>query len=324
MNKPPKGNEDREFWKPRNAEQAKWLELLSRGDRVGIRYLQAVQLQRKRKLTKAEREFLAEFEADRKRILRDPELALDRGFEMAYHGIMLLESVLHEKRRPSKREIDVPAAYNAICFLSMLAADLREDFVRYAEDGSAFARHTIFREGKALASAFSRLAIAQPELFWEIAERSLPMPSLRGRNPAFTCDAEAVAQAVHLAERHHASNIHDNRSRMGALCHQFVAEIVDLVEAARLEAGEKGHTASEWFNFPELKGNARAWWKAELKQWVHREFERMKKNPRRNPALWQELDKLTDHGTDSAKRAALEKYCFNKLEQVAGKAVTNG
>jgi hypothetical protein len=45
----------------------------------------------------------------------------------------------------------------------------------------------------------------------------------------------------------------------------------------------------------------------------------MKKNPRRNPALWQELEKITDHGTDSAKRAAFEKYCFNKLEQIAGK-----
>jgi hypothetical protein len=103
-----------------------------------------------------------------------------------------------------------------------------------------------------------------------------------------------------------------------------VAHIVDLAEACRQEAGEMGHTNSKWWNFPELKGNAKAWWKVELKRWVDREFEKMKKNPRRNPALWQELEKLTDHGTDSAKRAAFEKYCFNKLEQIAGKpAVRN-
>jgi hypothetical protein len=106
---------------------------------------------------------------------------------------------------------------------------------------------------------------------------------------------------------------------LGALCHQFVAEIVDLRVACYLEAREKGHADSEWFNLPELKGNAKAWWKGGIKERVHKEFDWMKKNARRNPALWQELEKVTDHGTDSAKRAALEKYCFNKLEQIAGK-----
>jgi hypothetical protein len=202
-----------------------------------------------------------------------------------------------------------------------LAVKLRRDFVRYAEDGSAVAAHFIFSQGKELAEAFSRLAIACPEIFREFAERSLTMPSLRARNPAFTCDAEAIIAAIHLAEKHHASNVHDNRSRIGALCHQFVARIVDLIEACRLEARQKGDKESEWFDYPELKGNAKAWWKREVKGWVHREFEKMKKNPRRNPALWQELEKLTDRGTDSAKRAAFEKYCFNKLEQIAGKSV---
>ena len=50
----------------------------------------------------------------------------------------------------------------------------------------------------------------------------------------------------------------------------------------------------------------------------------MKANPRYNPALWEELEKVTAHGTDSAKRVALEKYCFNRLEQIAGKTVTSG
>lgn len=298
------------------------MELSSRGDRVGIRYLRVRELKRKRKLSKAERKFLAEFSEDRERIRRDPDSVWKEGFDLAHRGILLLNMLLHEKPVQGvedMKDVADAAAYNAMTVLWGLAVDLRNDFVRYAEDGSAIAAHFVFSQGKELAEAFSRLSIAYPENFREIAERSLTMPSLRARNPSFTCDAEAIIAAIHLAEKHHASNVHDNRSRIGALCHQFVAHIVDLVEACRLEAKQKGHTDSKWWNFPELKGNAKAVWKAELKKWVDREFEKMKTNPRRNPALWQELEKLTDHGTDSAKRAALEKYCFNKLQQIAGK-----
>ena len=324
MSKSSKRDSDEDFLKPRNAEDAKWMELMNRHDIVGIRYLRVGQLKRKRKLNKAERKFLAEFEADRKKIMRDPDAVWKKGFDLAHRGILLLNMLLYEKGLQNYPGIKDMSAYNAMTTLWGLGVDLREDFVRYAEDGSAFAAHFIFSQGKELASAFSRLAIAYPEHFRKFAERSLTMPSLRGRNPAFTCDAEAIIAAIHLAEKHHASNLHDNRSRIGALCHQFVAHIVDLVEACRLEARQKGHTDSKWWNFPELKGNAKAVWKAELKEWVNREFEKMKKNPRRNPALWQELEKLTDNGTESAKRAALEKYCFNKLEQIAGKASLAG
>lgn len=319
MSKSTKRAADKDFWKPRNAEDAKWMELMNRGDFVGMRYVQVARLKRKRKLNPVERKFLAEFEADRKKIISDPEAVWKQGFELASRGILLLNMLLYEKRLQNIPETKDAAAFNAISVLSGLAIDLREDFVRYAEDGSEYACHVIFREGKALASAFARLAIAYPEHFQKFAEKSLTMPSLRGRNPAFTCDAEAIIAAIHLAEKHHASNVHDNRSRIGALCHQFVAEIVDLVEACRLDARQRGDTHSEWWNLPELKGNAKAWWQAELKQRVHREFGWIRKNPRRNPALWLELEKLTDHGTDSAKRAAFEKYCFNKLEQIAGK-----
>lgn len=310
---------DRDFWKPRNAEEAKWNELADRGDFAGLRHFRAGQLKRKRRLNNHERKFLAQFEADRKRIIRNPMAVWRKGFDMAHRGILLMNLLLYEKKLqniPVERD---EASHNAISTLWSLAVDLRKDFVRYAEDGSEDGAHFIFYQGKELADAFSRLAIAYPENFRKFAERSLTMPSLRARNPAFTCDAEAIVAAIHLAERHHASNIHDNRSRIGALCHQFVAKIVDLLEAARLEARQKGHTDSEWWDLPELKGNAKAWWKAEIKRWVDKEFEKMKKYPRRNPALWQELEKLTDHGTDSAKRAALEKYCYNKLEQIAGK-----
>lgn len=319
MSNSPQKKDDEDLWKPKNAEDAKCLELMRRGDYVGIRYLQAAQLKRKRKPNKEEQRFLKQFDADRKRILRDPESVWKKGFETVHRGLMLMESVIHEKLAQNISEEQDPALYDTISMLSMVAVHLRDDIIRYAENGMPWACHAIFRDGKALASAFSRLAIAFPDHFRYYAEESLTMPSLRARNPAFTCDAEAIIHAVHLAEKHHASNIHDNRTRIGALCHQFVAEYVDLFVACRVEAREKGHTDSKWFNMPELKGNAKAWWKAEIKERVHREFDKMKKNLRHNPALWQELEKVTDRGTDSAKRAALEKYCFNKLQQIAGK-----
>lgn len=311
--------EEEDFGRPKNAEEARWVELMRRGDTVGICYLKAAQLKRKRKVSKAERNFLKQFEKDGKRILRDPKSAAQKGFETVHRGLMLLESVIHEKRAQNISEEKDEALYYAVTMLSGVAVGLRRDIIRYAEDGMPWACHAIFRDGKALASAFSRLAIVWPEHFQYYAEESLTMPSLRARNPDFTCDAEAIIKAIHLAEKHHASNIHDNRTRIGALCHQFMAEIVDLRMGCCLEAREKGHNDSKSFDLPELKGNAKAWWKAVIKQRVHKEFEWMKKNPRRNPALWQELEKVTDHGTDSAKRAALEKYCFNKLEQIAGK-----
>ena len=98
----------------------------------------------------------------------------------------------------------------------------------------------IFRDRKSAGGAFSRLAIAYPEHFQEIAEQSLTMPSLRAPKPNFTCDAEAIIQAIHLAEKRHVSNLHDNRTRIGALCHRFVAEIVDLRLGCQLETREKG------------------------------------------------------------------------------------
>jgi hypothetical protein len=319
MSKKAKTHDDEDFLKPRNAEEEKWHQLMDRHDRVGIRYLEAAQLRRKRRLTKAERKFLADFEADRKRVLRDPESISKKCLQTVRRELLLVETLIHEKSLQNIREDEDAALDHAVDCLSTLARTLRDDLIRYAEDGYPFACHAIFRDGKVLANAFTRIAIAYPEHLRKYAEQSLTMPSLRARNPAFTCDAGAIIAAIHLAEGHHASNIHDNRSRIGALCHQFIAEIVDLMEGARLEASERGRTNSKWLNFPALKGNAKAWWKLEMKKWVHLEFAKMKKNPRRNPALWQELNEVTDGGTDSARRAAFEKYCFNKLEQIAGK-----
>jgi hypothetical protein len=50
----------------------------------------------------------------------------------------------------------------------------------------------------------------------------------------------------------------------------------------------------------------------------------MKKRPTHNPGLWAELAAATCQGTESARWHALEKYCWNKLRQIAGKPPTSG
>jgi len=308
---------DRNTLESSSVEQDQMLEFLRRRDRVGMLYLNVERLRRKRNLTKHQRGILRQFDDDRRRILRDPAAVLNEAGQGIHRNLLLLESVIHEKRTQNASEETDATLYDAACHLSLLAADLCNTLIRLAEDGSGWACASIFRDGKALASAFSRLAITDPARFREVAEHSLTMPSLRARNPKFTCDAKAIIESTHLAGKHHAANLHDNRTRIGALCHQVVAEIVNLIEAARLEIIQNGNTKHQYCALPNLHGNAAAWWKIVVKDRVYREFDFIKKHHHRNPALWQELGKITDQGTDSAKRAAFEKYCFNKLEQIA-------
>lgn len=325
---PTKGNQSRSLKStgPKTAEgkasadDARMNELILRGDVAGMHHHRAAKLRTKTNLTEDERAFLKKFDSIQRRIARDPDAVWKQGFDAAHRGLRLLEHLIHEKHLQKLQDTEDPALYNALCAIAGLVTDVRNGLIRYAEGGSKFACHVIFREGKAFANAFSRLAIARPEGFQWIAKRSLTMPSLRALNPAFTCDAEAIAKAIHLAEGHLASNIHDNRSRIGALCHQYMAELVDLIEAARLEVKQRNDAKHRLSQLPELRGNAQTWWKAEIKERVHSEHEKMKKNPYRNPALWQELKKVTNYGTDSAMRAAFDKYCRNKLDQIAGKA----
>ena len=128
-----------------------------------------------------------------------------------------------------------------------------------------------------------------------------------------------------------------------ALCHYLTAKVVAEVESVRREKEHFERMARynnsensqdiflsslhpdnranhlECWRLPALHGHADEWWEGRVRKMVRSEFDRMRRNPIRNPALWQELKKVAAHDTDSAKRAALEKYCFNKLEQIAGK-----
>ena len=152
----------------RAAEDSKWRELRLAGDFVGLACLRATQLKRKRKLSAAERKFLARFEADRQSVLRDPRSVWAEGCDSAHRGLLLLAWVLHEQQQQGKDETRDGIVYDAMMELFLLARDVRNDLIRYAENGSRLACFTIFREGKAMANAFSRLALTSPELFREL------------------------------------------------------------------------------------------------------------------------------------------------------------
>lgn len=293
--------------------------MIARGDTVGVIYERAAVLRRKRKRSSAEDAFLKQFEADLAAVNHDPVGVCDKAIELTHRGQVLLEMIIRERFAQGQCLAKDTPLLGAVCTFSSVVSHFIDALIRLAEEGQDWACQALFAEGKRLASAFSRLAIAYPEHFRALAEQSLTMPSLRARNAHFTCDAESIVKAIHLAERHAAPNVHDNRSRLGALCHQLVAEVVDLIEGARLEARERGGEQHKYANLPELRGNAKTWWRLVLKDRVHSEFTRMRQDPCRNPALWEELRKATDNGSVSARKAAFDKYCFNKLQQIAGK-----
>jgi hypothetical protein len=317
-------------------------ELLDRGDFIGYEYLRARRLHATRSRKTEDRKFLAEHDAVEARIQSNPKAVLTEARKAIDDGTSLLLKLIHSRKLRHEFTKEYPGEPwdDAMeCFISRLGF-MNQQFVRMSEDRTPKACFHLWYQAMDLAEVVVRLCAIFPEEFRSMAESSLLMPSLRARNPKFSCDAEAIAKAIHLAEKHPAPEVHDNRTRIGAQCHYLVAKIVGEVEwawhqkesfelSAKLLNSEEiipSHVHPDWrklyeesWKLPELHGHADEWWKGRVRQMVRREFDRMRKNPTHNPALWQELEKITDHGTVSAKRAALDKYCFNKLKQIAGK-----
>jgi hypothetical protein len=162
------------------------------------------------------------------------------------------------------------------------------------------------------------------------------MPALVGPVPEVKT-SKALAEAIGLAAKHPAAGVRA-RQPLGILCHHLVARIVEnilytrsqrehLEETARYTAakqiipeyyrpGARRHLEECWA-LPSLEGRADEWWTSKVKPMVHAEFERIRKDPARNQALWRELKRVTDRGSDAAKCVALDKYCRNKLLQIA-------
>jgi hypothetical protein len=318
-------------------------ELLDRGDFTEYEYLRARRLRGKRSRKAEERKFLAEHDAVEARIQSDPEAVLKQAREAIDEGTILLLKLIRSRKLRHEFTKEYPGepwddAMN--CFTSRLGF-LNRQFVRLSEDRTPKACFHLWYQAMNLAEAIVRLCAIFPEEFRSMAESSLMMPSLRARNPKFTCDAEAIIEKIHLAKKHPAPDVHDNRKRIGALCHFLVAKMVEEIEWARREKESfelsakllnseeiiPSHVHPDWrelyeesWKLPNLHGKADDWWEGRVKKMVKREFHRIMQNPSRNPALWQELVKATDGGTEFEKWHALEKYCLNKMKQIAGEA----
>ena len=84
-----------------------------------------------------------------------------------------------------------------------------------------------------LTETFSKLALENPAPFKAKARQSLFMPSVRAKNPKFTADAKAIADAIDLSAATVGDRLKDNRRRLGALCARLVGECVHEIARAR-------------------------------------------------------------------------------------------
>lgn len=335
-------------------------DLLAANDFVGLDYHLMAKWRERKKRTPEQNKKLAEHDATERRIEKDPKTVLREASEAITQGTSLLLKLIRsgklERRYPEQdwmRYLEVDEAF--VCLKSRLEY-LNRQLVRLAEKGVLGARRTVFYQAKVLTEAFIQLAQAHPNDFISPAETALTMPSLRSKNPKYTADAEAIAKAIHLAEKHPAGMMTDDKERIGELCGVLVIHILDTIliwrrhyewEKENLAGLQAFHESAETYRgmtleedlrrslypttfelvmacaaLPPFEADPKAWWQQRVKPMVRKEFERLKKDPSRNAALWAELGKLTDHGTEGAKWKALSDNCRNKLNQIARKAGT--
>jgi hypothetical protein len=69
-----------------------------------------------------------------------------------------------------------------------------------------------------LSETFCSLALKNPAPFKAKAWEALFMPSVRAKNPKFSYDAQAIADAIEFGKKSVSGNLTDNRTRLGALC----------------------------------------------------------------------------------------------------------
>ncbi len=316
-------------------------------------------LRARKKRTAEQNALLVEHDAIESRINDDPEEVMRDAYQAIDLGTTLLMRLI--RSRKLKRQVFATDGSlhsewdEAFQCLESRLNYLNRQLVRLAEQGVPEARNLVFYQAKLLTKAFIRLAQAYPADFISPAESALTMPSLRAANPGYTADAKAIATAIHLAEKHPAGRMTDDKERIGELCGSLVVEILESIMRARreyrtdeetlkmfqnfheTEATYRGMTLEEYLRnnlyptkydhvmacaaLPELRENPAAWWRQRVKPMLREEFDRLKKNPVLNAALWAELGRSTDHGTEGARWKALSDNCRNKLNQLARRAI---
>ncbi len=334
--------------------------MLESQDFCELQYHEAERIRKQRRKTDKEIAKLQSHDEDENRILTCPEAVLREAHRAIDRGTELLLKLIRSKKllhtfRPTETGkaagIEPFHTDDALdCFASRVSF-LNRQLIRLAEQNVPRACRNLWFQSRLLAEAFTRLALVFPKEFREVAETSLTMPSLRSQSPKFTADAQAIAAAIHLGHKHPAPGLHDNRERVGALCHYLVSRIVEDIEYARWEYKERtrsferlkgfSETAEEYRNISlkewlrstyhpsnllhleasaslgELHEKTNDWWSARVLPMLRNEFERLKREPNRNFALWTELQRGGERNTPNDMRRYLEKICRNKLTQIA-------
>lgn len=335
-------------------------ELFATHNFTELEYRRIERLRRDSAQTPEIRQDIAAHDAIERRLAEAPQELLRDAHQAIDHGTSLLLKLIRSQRmrhtvlptEKGKAAGVEPHSWDESfqCLLSRLDY-LNRQLIRLAEAGVPDARSSVFYQAKTLTTAFIQLAQAFPHDFRSAAESSLTMPSLRARAPSFSADAQAIAERIHLGEKHPAADITDNRERLGALCHILIAEFVAAVEWDRWtyqrerESHERLRTFHEtaeqyrdvsfadWLKghyyptklegmiaastLPNLKEDPGAWWVSRILPMVKEEFARIARQPSRNAALWEELSVKTPKDTPAAMRRLMEKNCRHKLFRIA-------
>lgn len=332
--------------------------MLANNDFTELEYRRMAKLRQQRKLSPEQRKSLATHEAIERQIEKDPKAVMRKAYEAIDRGTSLLLKLIRsgklEHRYFCKGGTIFSEWDDAFKCLKSRLDYLNRQLVRLADKGVPDARSAVFYQAKMLTEAFIRLAQAEPNDFINAAESALTMPSLRARNPRYTADAEATGKAIHLAAKHPAGTMTEDKERIGEMCGYLVANILDSImywrrhceyEKESLDHLQNFHETAETYrgmtveeslrrslyptkfehamtcaSLPEFRENPKAWWKLRVKPMVREEFNRLKKAPAHNAGLWAELCKLTDNGTEGAKWKALSDNCRNKVNQFARRA----
>jgi hypothetical protein len=308
--------------------------LVSKNDYTELDYLVASRIRQCPNPTAHQRERLRQHDDEEAQIKADPESVAREAHTALDRSISLLLKLI--RSRSFREEYAEWASDRAFDCLASRISFLNQQLVRLAEYRTPNACHILWYEASALTAAFVRLAAHFPQEFRPVAETSLLMPTLVGPVPEVKT-SKALAEAIGLAAKHPAAAVRA-RQPLGVLCHHLVARIVENILYARSQRDHLERTArytgakqiipadyrpaarrhlEECWALPELHRGADQWWSKKVKPMVHAELERISRDPARNQALWCELKRATDSGSDADKRAALDKYCRNKLLQIA-------
>ena len=152
--------------------------------------------------------------------------------DFAMYGELVAQCYLHALRKAVPELPRQRGNYFERLLLAHIGR-LNEMLCELAREGRWGACNELWDQALKLTETFSELAVKQPTVFRAKARQSLFMPSIRTRNPRFTADAKAIAEAIELSAETVGGKLTDNRVRLGALCARLVAECVHEIRLAR-------------------------------------------------------------------------------------------